>query len=150
RSNIQVNGALDEALFAIPDGPVPEFVEGHADFGLRHDQSFQRYAGLGLNSFVDPIHDTVVGVQVGPGIYHLVWTGHHSLLVDQGKSSVLVEAPLDEARSKALLAWIDANLPGGLAAHAISNVIMTHHHADHSAGLRTFVARGAAIVVGRE
>jgi len=150
RASIEVNGPLGEDLFAIPDGPTPEFLEDHADFGLRHEQSYQRFAGLGLNSFVDPLHDTVMGVALGPGIYHLVGTGHHSLLVDQGTSSVLVEAPLDEARSKALLAWIDTNLPGGLAAHPVSNVIMTHHHADHSAGLRTFVARGAAVVVARE
>ncbi|WP_394848639.1 MBL fold metallo-hydrolase [Pendulispora brunnea] len=150
RANIQVNAPLDEGLFAFPDAPGTEFLEDHADFGLRNAQSFQRFAGLGLNSFVDPLHETVVGVQLSPGVYHLVGTGHHSMLVDQGTSSVLVEAPLDEARSKALLAWIDANLPGGLAAHPISNVIMTHHHADHSAGLRTFVARGAAVVVARE
>ncbi|WP_394838122.1 MBL fold metallo-hydrolase [Pendulispora rubella] len=150
RSSIQVNAPLEQELFAMPDGPPQEFDDDHADFGHRRAQSYQRFAGLGLNSFVDPLHETVVGVEVATGVYHLVGTGHHSMLVDQGASSVLVEAPLDEERSKALLAWIDTNLPGGLAAHPISNVVMTHHHADHSAGLRTFVARGAAVVVAKE
>jgi glyoxylase-like metal-dependent hydrolase (beta-lactamase superfamily II) len=56
----------------------------------------------------------------------------------------VVEAPLYAARSEALLAWIGARFPG----KSVTHVIATHFHSDHSAGLRTFVAAGAAVIAG--
>lgn len=152
RTGFMVNPTLADALFAFPSmdnaaHDPKEEVKGH-----KNAMSFQRYANMGVGASQDFPKGNVVGQEIGAagsGIWHLVGASHHSLLVDQGKTVVLVDAPNDAARSKALLDWIDAKLPGGLAENQVSHVILTHHHVDHSAGLRTFVARGAAAVVAQ-
>ena len=54
----------------------------------------------------------------------------------------MVEAPLDEARSLAVIAKVKETIPG----KPIRVVVNTHHHFDHAGGLRTFVDEGATIV----
>jgi hypothetical protein len=68
--------------------------------------------------------------------------GHNSVLVEFKDYLVLVEAPVDEARSLALIAEIKRLVPNKM----VKYVINTHHHSDHSGGLRTFVAQGATII----
>ena len=59
-----------------------------------------------------------------------------------GDHTVVVEAPLDEARSLAVIAKVKETIPG----KPIRVVVNTHHHFDHAGGLRTFVDEGATIV----
>lgn len=149
RVAVEINVAFNADFFAFPEGVEVEHDEVHAHEGELNAQHHQRFVAIGTAPFLDWPNTAVVGAEIGQesGIYHLVGAGHHSLLIDQGDSLVLVEAPLHAARSEAILAWIDANIEGGLAANPISHVISTHHHADHSAGLHTFALRGATIVV---
>lgn len=149
RTNVEVDGELEADLFAFPAGVEVQHDEAHAHEGELNAQHHQRFVAVGTAPFFDWPTTGVVGVEIGQGsgIYHLVGAGHHSLLIDQGDSLALVEAPLHAARSEAILSWIDENIEGGLAANPISHVIATHHHADHSAGLHTFALRGATILV---
>ena len=55
---------------------------------------------------------------------------------------MLVEAPLNEERSLALIAKIKEIIPN----KPIKYVVASHVHFDHSGGLRTFVDAGATIV----
>jgi glyoxylase-like metal-dependent hydrolase (beta-lactamase superfamily II) len=76
------------------------------------------------------------------GVWYLTGGTHHSLVVEFKDYMAIIEAPLDEARSNAVL--IEAK-------HLVINkpvkyLINTHHHFDHSGGLRTYVAEGATIV----
>ncbi len=54
----------------------------------------------------------------------------------------MVEPPLNEARSRAVLNKLDELWPGV----AVSHLILTHHHYDHMGGIRTYAAVGATIV----
>ena len=54
----------------------------------------------------------------------------------------VVEAPLDEARSRAVLGEVKKLVPN----KPVRYVLTTHHHFDHSGGLRTYVAEGATVV----
>ncbi|MGI9210859.1 MAG: MBL fold metallo-hydrolase, partial [Methylococcaceae bacterium] len=85
---------------------------------------------------------TVVSTPLAPGVYYLTGGTHHCVAIEQKDHVVLVEAPLHEARSTALLAKIDELIPG----KPIRYVVNTHAHFDHSGGLRTFVDAGATVV----
>jgi glyoxylase-like metal-dependent hydrolase (beta-lactamase superfamily II) len=54
----------------------------------------------------------------------------------------VIEAPLNEERSMAVIAEAKKLVPN----KPIKYVISTHHHFDHSGGLRTYVAEGATVV----
>jgi glyoxylase-like metal-dependent hydrolase (beta-lactamase superfamily II) len=79
---------------------------------------------------------------IADGVSYLTGGSHHSVAIEMTDHVVLVEAPLNEARSIALLDTIAKTYPG----KPVRTVINTHHHFDHAGGLRTFVDAGAAVV----
>ncbi len=79
---------------------------------------------------------------VAPGVFYLRGGTHHSVAIEQQDHVVLIEAPLNEARSNALIDKIKEIIPN----KPIRFVINTHQHFDHSGGLRTFADEGATIV----
>lgn len=88
---------------------------------------------------------SVAGIEVtslAPGL--LVFGGgtHNSVIVEQATGIVVIEAPLNEQRSEAVIARVHALFPG----RPISAVINTHAHFDHAGGLRTYVDEGIPIV----
>ncbi|QSA96441.1 MBL fold metallo-hydrolase [Methylococcus sp. EFPC2] len=76
------------------------------------------------------------------GVYYLTGGTHHSVAIEQKDHIVLVEAPLNEDRSNAVIAKAKELIPG----KPIKFLVNTHAHFDHSGGLRTFVDEGATIV----
>ena len=80
--------------------------------------------------------------KVGDNVLYLTGGTHHSLAVIESDHIVLVEAPLNEVRSLALIKKLSEEVPG----KPITKVINSHLHFDHAGGLRTFVDLGATIV----
>jgi glyoxylase-like metal-dependent hydrolase (beta-lactamase superfamily II) len=85
---------------------------------------------------------TVTVEKLADGVYYLKGGSHHSIAIDQKDHIVVVEGSLNEARSSAVIAKLKETIP----AKPIRYLINTHHHFDHSGGLRTFVDEGATIV----
>ena len=85
--------------------------------------------------------EEVKPVKMADGVW-MLYGGHNSVLVEFKDYLLLIEAPVDETRSLALLAEIKQLVPN----KPIKYVFNTHHHSDHSGGLRTFVAGGASII----
>jgi len=80
--------------------------------------------------------------KLADGVYYLTGGTHHSVAIEQRDHVVLVEAPLNEARSLAVIDKVKATIPG----KPIKFLINSHAHFDHSGGLRTLVDEGATIV----
>lgn len=89
---------------------------------------------------------TVASSKLAEGVYYLTGGTHHSVAVEQKDHVVLVEAPLNEARSNAVIAKVKELIPG----KPIRFLVNTHVHFDHSGGLRTLVDEGATIVTHKD
>ena len=80
--------------------------------------------------------------QLAPGVWRMAGGSHHSIAVEFQDYVAVIEAPLNEERSLAVIAEIGRRIPN----KPIRYVINTHHHFDHSGGVRTYVAQGAWLI----
>ena len=79
--------------------------------------------------------------QLADGIY-LILGGYAGVAVDFKDHILVIEGPQSEARATQIIDAAKKLIPG----KPIRYVVNTHHHFDHSMGLRTFVAEGATVV----
>ena len=77
--------------------------------------------------------------KLADGVWYLTGGSHHSVLVEFADHVALIEAPQNEERSTAVIAEVKKLTP----TKPIRYLVNTHHHFDHSGGLRTYVAEGA-------
>jgi glyoxylase-like metal-dependent hydrolase (beta-lactamase superfamily II)/mono/diheme cytochrome c family protein len=141
RTAVEVNPELDPAIFEIPAEASPVFDEALAMRGELSHQYNQSFAAAG---FIKDGAQTEINVEeVAPGIFLLGGVANNSLVVEQDNGIVVIDAPLHQYRSEAVIEWIKSQFPD----KPITHVVSTHHHTDHSAGLRTYVAEGATVVL---
>jgi glyoxylase-like metal-dependent hydrolase (beta-lactamase superfamily II) len=82
--------------------------------------------------------------KLADGVY-LVSGGYASLVVDFKPYIVVIEGGQSEERSNAVIAAAKKLVPK----KPIRYLVNTHHHIDHSRGLRRYVAEGATIITHR-
>jgi glyoxylase-like metal-dependent hydrolase (beta-lactamase superfamily II) len=80
--------------------------------------------------------------QLAPGVWLLHGEGHHSVAVEFADHLTLIEAPMDDARTLAVIAAARKLQP----ARPLTQVVMTHHHFDHSGGVRAAIAEGLTVI----
>jgi len=93
-----------------------------------------------------PPAPSVVAEAVAPGVWFLAGQSHHSVLIEFGDHLMLVEAPQSEARSLAAIAKARELVPG----KPLTQLVSSHFHFDHSAGLRAAVAEGLTVITQRD
>jgi glyoxylase-like metal-dependent hydrolase (beta-lactamase superfamily II) len=76
------------------------------------------------------------------GVFLLGGSTHNSVVVEFKDFVAVVEAPVDEARSLAVIEDVAKRMPG----KPIRFLVNTHQHFDHIGGLRTYLHIGATIV----
>jgi glyoxylase-like metal-dependent hydrolase (beta-lactamase superfamily II) len=80
--------------------------------------------------------------KLGDGIWFVAGGSHNSMVVEFPTYITVIEGPLGEARSLAVIAEAKKLVPN----KPIKYLINTHSHFDHSGGVRTYVAEGATII----
>ena len=79
---------------------------------------------------------------IAPGVWSIAGQTHHTIAIEQADGLVLIESPQSDARSLAAIARARELRPG----KPISALVNTHHHFDHSGGIRAAIAQDLTIV----
>ncbi len=79
---------------------------------------------------------------IAPGVWLIAGQTHHSVAIEQSNQVVLVEAPQNDARALAAIERARELRP----MKPVTLLINTHHHFDHSGGLRAAISQGLTIV----
>jgi glyoxylase-like metal-dependent hydrolase (beta-lactamase superfamily II) len=85
---------------------------------------------------------TVTAEALAPGVWLLAGQSHHSVVVEFSDHLMLIEAPQNDARTLAVIARARELRPD----KPLTQVINSHHHFDHSGGIRAAVAEGLEVV----
>ena len=84
----------------------------------------------------------VTDEELADGVWLLAGQSHHSVLVELAENAVLVEAPQHDTRTLAAIARARELVPE----KPLTHVVNTHHHFDHSGGIRAAVAEGLTVI----
>jgi len=82
-------------------------------------------------------------VELAPNVQQVITGAANNLIVNMKDGLAIFDAPYGELQSKYVIEQAKAKYPG----KPIKYLILTHHHMDHTGGMRTFAAEGATIIV---
>jgi glyoxylase-like metal-dependent hydrolase (beta-lactamase superfamily II) len=77
------------------------------------------------------------------GVWYVTGGSHHSVVIEMSDHLIVAEGPLNDDRALAVIAEARKLVPG----KPIKYLIVSHHHFDHSGGVRAFAGEGATIIV---
>jgi glyoxylase-like metal-dependent hydrolase (beta-lactamase superfamily II) len=93
-----------------------------------------------LQAKIPPVR--VDAQKMADGVWFMAGGSHNSVAIEFKDYVAVIEAPLNEERSLAVIAEINKLIPN----KKIKYVVNTHHHFDHLGGVRTYAAEGATII----
>jgi glyoxylase-like metal-dependent hydrolase (beta-lactamase superfamily II) len=80
--------------------------------------------------------------RLADGVWLVGGGSHNSVAVEFRDYAAVIEAPLNEERSLAVIGEVNRLIPN----KPIRFVVNTHHHWDHLGGIRTYVHEGATVI----
>lgn len=142
RSSVDAEADFARGTFDLPaEADNPTLDAGSFEFGSQTHEAVEAF--FSLITYLHEIVPVAQSSQLVPGITLLAGpTNTLAISYDQGL--IVVEAPTSPAHGSMLIDNLAATFPNSDLTH----IIATHHHYDHSAGVRSFVAEGATAVVG--
>lgn len=146
RSNIVINPELDASQFEPPRGVTYVHNEALAERGRRISQNLMAFSRA-LGRSIKESKPEVIAKELLPGI-HLLGSepfdleAVYTMVVEQQDSVIVMEPGMSSLKGEAVIDWIAQQYPG----KPISHLVISHAHNDHSAGFRSYVAAGAAVV----
>jgi glyoxylase-like metal-dependent hydrolase (beta-lactamase superfamily II) len=76
------------------------------------------------------------------GVWYITGGSHHSVLIEMKDYLIVVEGPQGDQRSMAVMAEVKKLVPN----KPIKYLVNSHHHFDHSGGVRAYAAEGVTII----
>ena len=142
---VTVNAPIAPTTFAITDAAKPA-VTATAPQDVPYQWVLRRMF-LGRLTDSDKVYFPPNGGfklnELAPNVQHVVGGSANNLIVAMKDGIVIIDAPVDEGQSRWVIDAAKAKYPG----KPIKQLIMSHHHMDHSGGARAYVAEGAEIVI---
>jgi glyoxylase-like metal-dependent hydrolase (beta-lactamase superfamily II) len=89
-----------------------------------------------------PNQQRVVATKLADGVVHMGGGSHNSLAVEFKDYVTVIEGPLNNQRTNAVVAEVKKTFPN----KPIRYLVNTHNHFDHLGGIRGYVAEGATII----
>lgn len=145
RDSINLTRTLNSELFTVPVELLAEFNLDQFAWGIRASQWFNRFLSIGIPFDLDQRTEASVQlVEVAPKVFHILGFTHNSMIIEMSDYLIVVEAPLYEDRTQAILSTIKQRWP----AKPIKYVVVSHFHNDHIGGIRGYGDIGATLIVG--
>ena len=146
--NIRLNPQIAVDAFTVP-AALRRNAPAAAPIGQVPYQWILRRLGNGFYLDSDALYTDDGGslklVDIAPNISMVQGGSHNTLIVATNTYLVTFDAPADDGMSNKVLEMAAAKYPG----KPLRYVVLTHHHIDHTGGLRALSAAGATIVVGK-
>ena len=84
----------------------------------------------------------VASQKAADGVWYVTGGSHHSVVIEMKDHVIVVEGPLNDERALAVIAETRALVPN----KPIRYLVVSHHHFDHSGGVRAFAGEGVTLV----
>jgi glyoxylase-like metal-dependent hydrolase (beta-lactamase superfamily II) len=81
--------------------------------------------------------------ELSSNVQQVVGGGANNLIVAMKDGLVVFDAPISDVQSRWVIDAAKAKYPG----KPIKYLVLTHHHMDHTGGMRAYVAEGATVIV---
>ena len=140
RSEMNVNPAFDETFFTPPEGITYVHDAEVAKRTRKLSQSLLMFGFAGVG------RPTIESIELSPKIqllYAAPKDGVLTMVIEQENSLVVVEPGQNDLKGEVIIERLANEYPD----KPISHLIVSHHHNDHAAGIRPYIAAGAELVV---
>ncbi len=84
----------------------------------------------------------VTSQKAAEGVWYVTGGSHHSVVIEMKDHVIVVEGPLNEDRALAVIKEARTLVPN----KPIKYLVVSHHHFDHSGGVRAFAGEGATLI----
>lgn len=112
------------------------------DLTVKEVQPNAPVAALAVPDAARNTAERVTSEKVADGVWFIGGGSHNSVAIEMADHLILVETPLNDARTQAVIEHVKGLVPGKPIRYAVNS----HAHFDHSGGVRAAVAEGATIV----
>ena len=142
---VSANPAIAADMFSVPEA-VKAAAKPSATGSVPYQWVLRR---LFLTRFTDSDNIIVPNggglklVELAPNVQHVQGGTANNLIVAMKDHLVIFDAPYGELQSRWVIDAAKAKYPG----KPIRYLVLTHHHMDHTGGMRTYVAEGAKVIV---